>query len=170
MMLTTSERQRAMDTLVRLNQKYNGRISAAAGPLAEGHMWRRMEEARLAGEPGFAHGGRLTGCGCTSSKIAVRADGAVVPCNMLPHMVLGYINRNSIAEIWRTDPTLADLRARDTIPLNSFEFCAGCGYQPYCTGNCPGLAYALTGKVNHPSPDACLRGFLEEGGRIKDEG
>ena len=37
---------------------------------------------------------------------------------------------------------------------------------PYCTGNCPALAYTLTGEVNHPSPDACLRRFLEEGGQI----
>ena len=50
--------------------------------------------------------------------------------------------------------------------MTEFEFCAGCAYVPYCTGNCPGLAYTLTGQVDHPSPDACLRRFLEEGGRI----
>jgi hypothetical protein len=38
----------------------------------------------------------------------------------------------------------------------------------YCTGNCPGLSYTLVGEVNHPSPDACLRKFLAEGGRLPD--
>jgi len=166
MMLTLEERQRAMATLVRLNQKYHGRINAAAGPLAEARMWRKMQEARDAGAPAFSNGGHLTGCGCTFEKIAVRADGAIVPCNMLPHIVLGYINRDSLKDIWQTAPALADLRARRAIPLSDFEFCVGCEYQSYCTGNCPGLAYTLTGQVNHPSPDACLRRFLVDGGRI----
>ena len=165
-MLTTAERQRAMNTLVRLNQKYNGRINAAAGPLAEAYMWRRMEQARLASAPEFPHAGRLTACGCPFSRIAVRADGAIVPCNMLAHEVLGHINRDSLVEIWRSHPRLVALRERSTIPLGSFEFCAGCGYQPYCTGNCPAVAYSLTGKVNHPSPDACLRQFLADGGTL----
>jgi radical SAM protein with 4Fe4S-binding SPASM domain len=85
---------------------------------------------------------------------------------MLPHIVLGYINRDSLKDIWQTAPALADLRARRAIPLSDFEFCAGCEYQPYCTGNCPGLAYTLTGQVNHPSPDACLRRFLADGGNL----
>jgi hypothetical protein len=28
------------------------------------------------------------------------------------------------------------------------------------------LAYTITGQVNHPSPDACLRDFLKEGGKL----
>ncbi len=28
------------------------------------------------------------------------------------------------------------------------------------------MAYTLTGQVNHPSPDACLRRFLADGGRL----
>ena len=166
MMLTAAERQMAMDTLTRLNREYNGRINAAAGPLAEGRVWRKMEAARKGGASAFSNGGRLTGCGCTSNKIAVRSDGAIVPCNMLPHLVLGYINRDALAAIWQGDPVLAGLRGRRETPLSDFEFCAQCAYQPYCTGNCPGLAYTLTGQVNHPSPDACLRRFVADGGCV----
>ena len=165
-LLTTSERQFTMETLLRLAEKYPGRINAAAGPLAEGKMWARMEAARRANAPAFPNGGHLTACGCTSNKIAVRADGAIVPCNMLPHIVLGYINRDALQAVWQQHPALNDLRARRSLPLANFEFCAGCGYQAYCTGNCPGLAYTLTGKVNHPSPDACLRQFLTAGGSL----
>src|SRR4030067_1933095 len=42
MELTVEDRQLAMETLLRLNQKYNGRIGAAAGPLAEAVRWRKM--------------------------------------------------------------------------------------------------------------------------------
>jgi SynChlorMet cassette radical SAM/SPASM protein ScmE len=165
-LLNTRERQTAMATLLRLTEKYHGRISAQAGPLAEGRMWRRMEEARAQGAPAFPNGGRLTACGCPRNKLAVRADGAIILCNVLAHTELGRINQNSLSDIWKHSPALNRLRDRHTIPLTDFEFCAGCSYIPYCTGNCPGLAYTLTGKVDHPSPDACLRLFLEKGGRI----
>lgn len=165
-LLNMAERKEAIATLLRLATKYEGRISANAGPLTDGRMWRRMEDARAQGQPAFCNGGRLTACGCTNNKIAVRADGAIVPCNMLAHVELGRITRDSLAEIWRDSPALNRLRNRVTIPLAGFEFCAGCPYIPYCTGNCPGLAYSITGKVDHPSPDACLRRFLEEGGAI----
>jgi SynChlorMet cassette radical SAM/SPASM protein ScmE len=165
-MLTIAERQLAMASLLRLTAKYDGRISANAGPLTDGRMWRRMEEARAQNAPAFHNGGRLTACGCPSNKISVRADGVIVPCSMLAHVELGRINQDSLAEVWQDSPALSQLRSRPRIPLTGFEFCAGCSYIPYCTGNCPGLAYTLTGTVDHPSPDACLRRFLEEGGAI----
>jgi SynChlorMet cassette radical SAM/SPASM protein ScmE len=168
MLLTTAERQQAMEALMRLAQQYRGRISAAAGPLAEGQMWGRMQDAEARREPPSANGGRLTACGCTFSKLAVRSDGVIIPCSMLPHIELGNINQAALAAVWQNHPALNDLRARRSFPLSEFEYCAGCVYQPYCTGNCPGLAYTLTGQVNHPSPDACLRAFLEAGGALPD--
>jgi SynChlorMet cassette radical SAM/SPASM protein ScmE len=165
-MLNIEERKEAMETLLRLAAKYDGRIMSDAGPLTDGRMWRRMEEARAQNAPGFHNGGRLTACGCPSSKLSVRADGTIVPCNMLAHVELGKVNQDSLSEIWRNSPALNQLRNRHSIPLTKFEFCAGCSYLPYCTGNCPGLAYTLTGQVDHPSPDACLRRFLAEGGTL----
>jgi SynChlorMet cassette radical SAM/SPASM protein ScmE len=165
-LLKTEERTEAMATLLRLAEKYPNRISASAGPLAEGRAWRRMEEARAQNAPAFHNRGRLTACGCPSGKISVRADGAIVPCNMLDHIELGRINHDSLAEIWQNSPALNQLRNRRAIPLAGFEFCAGCSYIPYCTGSCPGMAYSITGQVDHPSPDACLRRFLDGGGII----
>jgi SynChlorMet cassette radical SAM/SPASM protein ScmE len=165
-LLTTEDRQIAMEALLRLNEKYSDRISALAGPLANAKHWRRMEDALAVNARAFHNGGRLTACGCPSNKISIRADGTIIPCAMLAHLELGRINRDSLAEVWQHSPVLNAMRSRHTIPLSDFEFCAGCPYIPYCTGNCPGLAYTLTGQVDHPSPDACLRRFLEDGGRI----
>ncbi|HXX53888.1 MAG TPA: SynChlorMet cassette radical SAM/SPASM protein ScmE [Thermodesulfovibrionales bacterium] len=165
-LLNIQERQTAMSTLLRLAETYKGRISANAGPLAEARMWQHMEEARAQGAPAFPNGGHLTACGCPHNKLTVRADGAYVLCAMLAHSQLGRINRDSLADIWQRSTALNQLRLRRTTPLSDFAFCAGCAYTPYCTGNCPGLAYTLTGKVDHPSPDACLRRFLREGGTI----
>jgi len=165
-LLSTRDREIAMETLLRLSEKYSGRISALAGPLADARFWLRMEDARRRGLPPFESGGRLTGCGCPQDNIAVRADGVIIPCSMLPHMELGNINKDRFLDVWQKSSILNILRARDNISLNSFDYCKECSYTSYCTGNCPGLAYSLTGEVNSPSPDACLHRFLEDGGRL----
>ena len=166
--LTPEDRTIAMETLLRLSKRYNGRIQATAGPLAEARGWIEMEKARLEGKPEMPNRGALTGCGCYRSSLAVRADGVITPCTMLSHIELGRINRDDLGEIWRNHDELNALRRRHHIPLSGFSFCEGCPFMNYCTGNCPGLSYTLVGEVNHPSPDACLRKFLAEGGRLPD--
>jgi SynChlorMet cassette radical SAM/SPASM protein ScmE len=166
--LTPQERMLAMETLLELDKKYEGRISAAAGPLAEGKAWMAMEEARSNGVPGLANKGYLTGCLGTMRKMAVRADGVMIPCTQMSHIELGRIKVDSLQEIWLNHPEFQRLRERRKIPLSDFEFCKDCVYLPCCTGNCPALAYNLTGLENHPSPDACLKKFLEAGGRLPD--
>jgi SynChlorMet cassette radical SAM/SPASM protein ScmE len=166
--LTVAERSQAMETLVRLADKYPNRITATAGPLADATMWAEMKEAVREQKPQMPDRGFLTGCGGPFKNIAVRADGMYVPCSQLGHIVLGQINRDDLCEIWQSHPALWELRNRRFIPLSSFEFCKGCPYINYCTGNCPALAYNLTGEVNHPSPDACLRLFEQQGGKLPE--
>lgn len=165
--MTVEERSIAMEKLLELSKKYGNRISASAGPLSEGRTWVRMERDRREGKKG--NEGFLTGCGGPFTKLAVRADGVIVPCNQLSHIELGRINQDSIEYIWQNHPELIKLRERRNIPLSNFEFCQGCDYIEFCTGNCPALSYNLVGEVDHPSPDACLRRFLAEGGKLPDE-
>jgi len=164
--LTPEEHSEAMDILMDLAERYEGRIDAQAGPLADGRLWSEMERARLEGLDTLPGRGYLTGCGGPYQSLAVRADGAYVPCSQLGHLVLGYIGRDDLLTVWRTHPELQRLRRRVFIPLEGLAFCRGCPYVPYCTGNCPALAYNLTGETDQPSPDACLRLFLERGGRL----
>lgn len=163
-LLRTDDRQVAMETLLCLSEKYKGRISALAGPLAEARYWSDMENARRRGLPPFPHGGRLTGCGCSQDKITVRADGGIVPCSLLHHLEVGRINEDSLVDVWQKSHALNTLRQRRTISLKRFDYCRECPYNSYCTGNCPGLAYSLVGELDRPSPDACLRRFIEDGG------
>jgi SynChlorMet cassette radical SAM/SPASM protein ScmE len=167
--LTVEERTLAMETLLKLNRKYAARISAAAGPLAEGNHWLMMEQARREGQERISGRGYLTGCGGVMDQVAVRADGVMVPCNQMSHIELGRINTDDLKAVWQHHPELKRLRERRTIPLSDFEFCQGCEYINYCTGNCPALAYTIVGEENHPSPDACLRRFLEAGGELPME-
>jgi SynChlorMet cassette radical SAM/SPASM protein ScmE len=167
--LTIEERSIAMESLLKLNKKYNGRINALAGPLAEGRNWLEMEKARRLGKKRMPGRGYLTGCGGPIDKIAVRSDGAIIPCIQMSHIELGRINRDDLREVWQNHPEINRLRERCDIPLSDFKFCRDCDYINYCTGNCPALAYLILGDENQPSPDACLKRFLEEGGRLPDE-
>jgi len=166
--LGIKERSTAMEALLKLNRQYQGRINASAGPLADLMNWARMEKALEEDQECMPGGGFLTGCGGPMSKLAVRADGVMVPCIQLSHIELGRINRDSLREIWESHERLDRLRQRIEIPLSRFEFCQGCDFINYCTGNCPALAYNMVGEENHPSPDACFRRFLEEGGSLPD--
>lgn len=162
------ERSLVMKKLIDLNKKYNDRISATAGPLADARSWAIMEQARKEGRANIPGRGYLRGCGGPNDKLAVRADGVIIPCSQMPHIELGRINRDSLREIWIKHPELERLRNRVNIPLMDFEFCRGCDYIEYCSGNCPALAHSYTGMENHPSPDGCLRLFLENGGILPD--
>jgi len=163
--LSVEDRILAMETLVRLNRDYEDRITANAGPLAETRLWSAMEQART-NKTALSGGGHLTGCGCVMNTIAVRADGVIVPCTMLSHIELGMINRDDFQKIWQSHPEMVRMRQRQLTELRGFDFCRGCEFVEYCTGNCPGLAYTITGNINQPSPDACYRKFLQEGGRL----
>jgi SynChlorMet cassette radical SAM/SPASM protein ScmE len=165
--LTIEDRMIAMETLQDMEQRYPGRISANAGPLAEAKMFREMEEALKQNRPSIEGRGYLTGCNCTWQKIAVRADGIIIPCAMLPHRAIGRINQDSLRDIWQHHPLLLGMRARSSIPLSSFTYCSGCSYLPYCTGNCPAGAYAILGEDCHPSPEGCYRQFLSQGGSMR---
>ena len=164
--LTAAEHSLAIETLLELIDIYPGRINATAGPLADGLTWMEMETARLNHQHPMVGRGFLTGCSGPRQTLAVRADGVFVPCQQLGHIALGRINEDDLVQVWQQHPELQVLRDRHRIPLDRFDFCRGCAYIPYCTGNCPATAYTIAGHANHPSPDACLRLFMERGGHL----
>lgn len=160
------QRLQAMRNLADLDSCYPGRIEGNAGPLADWKMFHAMEEARRCGQS-IPERGRLVGCGCPSQRLAIRADGAYIPCVMLPQMVLGQAGIDSLTEVWQSAPGLVALRDRRKIELKSFPECVDCPWLESCTGNCPGVAFTLTDTVDRPCPSACLKKFqleLEEQG------
>ncbi len=151
----------AMRTLERLLERYPGRITAMAGPLAKRRAYADMEESRRTGVRTSRWGmGFLTACGCVFSRIDVLHNGDIVPCHILHRQVLGNITRDSILDVWRHHPVLAALRERRTIPMSAVPGCEGCDWAPYCNGSCPGVTQETTGDFNRANPDDCYRRFL----------
>lgn len=167
-MLNLEERMVAMTTLLKLNRKYQNRIVAAAGPLAEAHSWYAMEQAKT-GQTNTNQYGTLSSCGWVFSKLAVQADGTITPCKQMPHIKLGKINKVSLAHIWKNHLELNRLRRRRSIPLTEFDYCKNCEYVQFCNGGCPALAFNYFGTDEKPDDQTCYRRFLEAGGKLPDE-
>jgi SynChlorMet cassette radical SAM/SPASM protein ScmE len=160
-LLKPLERLKAMRLLAVLDTAYPGRIQASAGPLADWHMFQAMEEARQNSKP-ISGRGRLVGCGCIFDRLAVRSDGTIIPCVMLPQMVLGQLGEDRLDKVWLQSPALKEMRSRWSVPLSSFDDCHECQWLESCTGNCPGTAYSLTGEINRPCPETCLKRFHDD--------
>ena len=164
--LSVPQQRRAMEILSTLSERYHGRITAMAGPLAKAKSFAEMERARATGEKTSGwRMGYLTSCGGVFNKLDVLHDGGIVPCHMLPRLVLGRVGRDSVKEIWKNHPTLVALRERWKIPMTRVPGCEDCQWAPYCNGGCPGLAHELTGDFNRANPWDCYRRFVEEAGR-----
>jgi SynChlorMet cassette radical SAM/SPASM protein ScmE len=163
--LSPKEELKVMRVLSELENRYNGRVTAMAGPLAKWKSYRAMEEAKASGR-GRSNMGCLNACGGVFSKLAVHHDGAVSPCHLLPNILLGRINRDSIREIWTSHPTLEGLRRRGRIPMAEVEGCEDCSWAPYCKGGCPGVAQETLGEVNRANPQDCYRSFCAATGGV----
>ena len=163
--LTSKQQLQAMKTLGKLEEKYNGRITSMAGPLAKFHCYKEMEDAKAevrtdeSGQKGY-----LTACNAVFSKLAVLHDGTIVPCNMLPTLELGKINEVLITEIWEKHEILKALRERRKIPMTEVEDCKGCEWTSYCNGSCPTVAYEMFGNLNRANLHDCFKRFLDEVG------
>lgn len=163
--LLPAQQLKAMEILVSLEKRYEGRINATAGPLAKWKAYQEMEIARTTGKKTNRwQMGYLSACGCVYNKLAVHHDGVITPCNMLAELELGRINRDSIQTIWKRHPILQAMKDRREIPMNEVPGCEDCEWAPYCNGSCPGLAHTMTGDFNRANPHDCYKRFLKETG------
>jgi SynChlorMet cassette radical SAM/SPASM protein ScmE len=156
-MLTPAQREQAMETLTALAARYDGRISAQAGPLALARQFELIEEEMAAGRTEIPGRGTLCACGGPFQRIDVLHDGTIVPCMWLETLHLGTIGEDDLQDIWLHHPVMDQMRRRRAVPLQTLETCRDCPYQGFCTGGCPGVAMFLTGELNTRNPMDCYR-------------
>ena len=164
--LGVPELTEAMDLSVQAALQYPGRVQANDGPLAKALSWTRMIRA-LEKQSVLPDCGILASCGCVYQEIAVWADGTIVPCSQLD-LPLGNIKTHDLSQVFQNHPTMERLRQRRLITLDRFEKCMDCPYQQLCKGGCPASARRMTGHDEQPSPDSCLKLFLEQGGVLPE--
>jgi len=155
--LSPAQREKAMQVLTRLSEKYNNRIGAQAGPLVLARELKTMDEMLACGQTSRPGRGALSACGGVFTQFAILHDGTIVPCHILSMLRLGTIGVDSLQEVWANHVTMTALRQRREIPLSSLETCQGCAYQGFCTGGCPGGALYAYGDFNARNPMNCHR-------------
>lgn len=83
--------------------------------------------------------------GCTAGiyQLAVRPNGDIVPCPLLP-VVVGNVRTDELTDVWEDSEVLAALRRRKVAAP-----CGSCALKHKC-GGCRSLAYAYTGDFLGP--------------------
>ncbi|MDD1724896.1 MAG: radical SAM protein [Methanospirillum sp.] len=160
--LTATERKIAMQVLSQLNEKYGGAIGAQAGPLSRARMFQDIKTRIFNGETGIPGRGTLCSCGGVFTKMAVLHDGTMVPCNMLPTLIMGVIGMHSLKDAWLHSPAINAVRIRPEIPLSSLGECNDCPYTGFCAGGCPATVMAKSGRLIGTDPQSCYREYLKE--------
>jgi len=166
--LNPGQRKQAMIDLARINEKYDNRIAATAGPIA---LWRIYGEMEKAASSNYRAStwemGSLSACGCIFQRLAAHHDGAITPCHMLPDLVIGQLGSDSISEIWKNHPVLESMRSRRNIPMSELQECKGCEWTSFCNGSCPALPYQADGRMDSANKSDCYKLFLEQTGGQK---
>lgn len=163
-LLSPDQRKAAMQTLIALSDRYDGKISATAGPLSTGRMVQEIDSLRDAGETEMKGRGLLVSCGGVFSKMAILHDGTMVPCNMLPTMVMGVAGMHPIRDAWLYSPAINAVRYRRRVPLSSISTCSDCPYTGFCAGGCPASVMAKKGRLHGIDPLSCYRYHIGEVG------
>lgn len=156
-LLSREQRETAMKKLTELDEQYGGRISANAGPLSMARMVDEIDRLCAAGETEKKGGGALVSCGGVFSKMSILHDGTMVPCNMLPTLVMGVAGMHPIREAWLHSPAINAVRYRREVPLSSFSSCSNCPYMGFCTGGCPASVMSKKGHILGVDPLSCYR-------------
>jgi len=104
-------------------------------------------------------GGRAFSCGGCTGKIAVAADGSVIPCDYLDGFILGRLPDQTLNEIMvseRTAEFLSILSAGRT----ENPYCRSCEYIGVCPGGCP-VNPLLRGEPTGRDELSCFRNLVE---------
>jgi len=162
--MTPDERHHSFKIMQEFDKEHPGVAKGVqSGPLIIADLIDKIDKARNSGTFDAPYKtGHLTGCNIMWNKMSVLHDGTYVPCHQMSHIKLGKIGRDAFKNIWRNSSGLKLLRERHKIPLESISNCKKCDYKGYCTGGCPGIAYAITGEVNTINPRDCYRAHIGE--------
>jgi len=93
------------------------------------------------------------GCRGGRTYCAILANGDVVACKMLPHIIAGNIYKKKFSNIWKDDKNWKIWRSD-----NLSKKCVPCKYWKACRGGCKAISFHKYGKIDIPDP-RCIGPF-----------
>jgi SynChlorMet cassette radical SAM/SPASM protein ScmE len=134
------------------------------GPLIGGNYWEMGERFRnwqnetMAGN---GKGGEMYNCGGAVTKLVIRPDGWVTPCDRLWDLKLGNLRTQSLDDIWLRAEATKNFRKRLTRTVDEREECKDCPYKAKCHGGCPAVGYYAGEGIMGFDPSSCYKIFKE---------
>ena len=155
-LLSRREFLSALVGIRKLRDEYQGRVDISNSTFSSlGYGWPRMIRALRDRETPID---RSKDCRCfpAFTKIFVRADGAITPCNHLPAHIMGYVGKDKITDLWNNSAVMTDLATPDSVLSHICAECRECEYLPYC----PQTGYCVE---SHDRVSAhCLKSYMAE--------
>lgn len=139
--LTPEEYEKTLEEIVRVEEKYSGRIMVRAR--CAPHIVRVAE--KINPQSPLAKGGT---CGCIAGKgyLRISPEGLVTPCPYIPADERSpSVLRTSLKEIWESGPAFLAMRQP------AIGRCAECEYASTC-GGCRARAFASGGNISGEDP------------------
>ena len=162
-LLSHEQRDIAVQKLMELNKQYDGKITVQGGPLAIAQRIGTIDQLCSSGEKYPDRKGTLSACWEVFSQMCILHDGTMVPCSMLPTLVMGVAGMHPIRDAWLYSPAINVVRYRGLIPLTSLSSCSACDYTGFCTGGCPADVMAENGNLLGIDPLSCYTYHKERG-------
>jgi len=104
-------------------------------------------------------------CSAGTTKLAVRPDGGLIPCDRLWDLVVGNVFEEHLLDVVERSAALRDLRERSTVKLADREpGCSRCPVLPCCGGGCPAPGWYAHGSLHRLDLQSCLH-YYQEGQR-----
>jgi SynChlorMet cassette radical SAM/SPASM protein ScmE len=144
------------DTVKRLRDKYGCFIDG--NYLSMGEKFRAWpNETAAEGDKG----GEMYNCPGAVTKVVIRPDGWVTPCDRLWDLKLGNLRTQSLEDIWvRAEPT-RNFRERCTRTVDEREECKDCPYRTNCHGGCPAVGYYAGEGIMGLDSSSCYKHYQE---------
>jgi radical SAM protein with 4Fe4S-binding SPASM domain len=157
--MTPAQYDKVLDSLYRIQRKYNGRmlVNAKCAPhyiktVLEnaGQTDPTFDRAQGTSTPGLSpirtYSGGAGGCPAGTHYMGIRPNGDVTPCPYLP-VFAGTLRSASLADLWTSSELFTDIRRRSSLGGR----CGACEMNGHC-GGCRARAYGMTGDLMAEDP------------------
>jgi len=154
--LSPEQEREAIEAVVSANKEFPGFIVQDSTYLNQKDKLEEMKDFEPATD-------KITvaPCGAAYLKCAIRADGWVIPCELLWDAKCGNLKNQSLTDIWQNSETMNEFRRPLELDLNEIPECKGCKYQYICFIGHRCNPYYFPGGVKDRSVYCLLEGKKE---------
>lgn len=145
----------AYQTVHRLHEKHGDKIQGNYVT-----MYDYFEGMLSKGKAELQKGaGCYRACSAGLTKITIKPNGEVTPCDRLWDFTAGSIFETPLMDIVQLHPNMKLLRTRPQVSMENDPHCAKCGYEKVCGGGCPAVPYYQEGTLFKHDFLSCIKNY-----------